>query len=92
MYGFIPSTMVTTAIRNMTPISTPTMEKLLLSFCAQIMRSASRMASKNAMVRLCGCAGFDYGGGIGHRWLRPLSALSDNTRTTAFSANVRTLW
>src|SRR5574338_780671 len=45
MYTFIPCTIDTTAIRNVTPISTPTREKKLLSFCAQMARSAMRTAS-----------------------------------------------
>ena len=36
----MPCTIDTTAIRNVTPISTPISEKKLLSFCARIVRSA----------------------------------------------------
>ena len=32
----MPCTIETTAIRNVTPISTPTREKKLLSFCARM--------------------------------------------------------
>ena len=44
-------TMDTTAIRNMTPISTPTSEKKLLSFCVRIVRRASRTASNQRIRR-----------------------------------------
>ena len=45
MYRFMPCTIDTTAIRKVTPISTPMSEKKLLSFCARIVRSAMPTAS-----------------------------------------------
>ncbi len=45
MYTFMPCTMDTTAIRNITPISTPMSEKKLLSFWARIAPIAIRIAS-----------------------------------------------
>src|SRR5690606_41331130 len=50
MYTFIPCTMDTTAMRKVTPISTPISEKKLLSFCAAMVRSAIRTASKTGML------------------------------------------
>ena len=47
----MPVTMDTTAIRNMTPISTPMSEKKLLSFCVRIVRRASRTASNQRIRR-----------------------------------------
>ena len=38
MYTFMPCTMDTTAMRKVTPISTPISEKKLLSFCARMVR------------------------------------------------------
>ena len=49
MYTFMPCTIDTTAIRNVTPISTPTSEKKLLSFWARMDDSASLTASKNGI-------------------------------------------
>ena len=46
MYRFMPWTIDTTAIRNVTPMSTPISEKKLLSFWARMVRSAMRTASK----------------------------------------------
>src|SRR6187397_2314270 len=43
--------METTAMRNVTPIITPSRVKKLLSFCTQIVFSASRIASTNGMAR-----------------------------------------
>src|ERR1043166_9061020 len=45
----MPWTTETTAIRNMTPMKTPTMEKELLSFWARSVWKARRMASKNGI-------------------------------------------
>ena len=45
MYRFMPWTIDTTAMRKVTPISTPISEKKLLSFCARMVRSAIRTAS-----------------------------------------------
>src|SRR5579859_6742774 len=42
----MPPTIETTAIRNVTPIATPSSVKKLLSFCTRIWARASRMASK----------------------------------------------
>src|SRR3972149_6954382 len=41
MYLFMPSTTLTTVIRNMTPMITPTTAKKLFSFCARIWPRAS---------------------------------------------------
>src|SRR5574338_411109 len=49
MYTFMPCTMETTAIRNVTPMSTPISEKKLLSFCAQMARRAMRTASSSGI-------------------------------------------
>ena len=49
MYRFIPCTMETTAMRKVTPISTPTREKKLLSFCVRMVRSAIRTASSSSI-------------------------------------------
>src|SRR5688500_49887 len=49
MYTFMPCTIDTTAIRKVTPISTPMREKKLFSFCARIIRSAMRTASRNGI-------------------------------------------
>jgi hypothetical protein len=49
MYRFMPSTMLITAMRNMTPMITPITLKKLLSFWARICASASRMASRGLM-------------------------------------------
>ena len=49
MYTFMPCTIDTTAIRNVTPISTPISEKKLLSFCARMVFSASRTASSKGI-------------------------------------------
>ncbi len=49
MYRFMPCTTDTTAIRNITPMNTPTMEKALFSFCDRMVCRARRMASKNGM-------------------------------------------
>src|SRR5687767_13750768 len=46
MYLPIPSTIETTAMRNMTPMVTPSSVKLLLSFCTQIWARARRTASR----------------------------------------------
>ena len=51
MYRFIPSTTLTTVMRNMTPMITPRTAKKLLSFCARIWASASRIASRAYMAR-----------------------------------------
>src|SRR6476661_1519891 len=55
----MPSTMETTAMRNITPIVTPSSVKKLLSLCARIWVSARRMASKKGMgpIRDAGEAG-----------------------------------
>src|ERR1700694_403263 len=45
----MPCTMETTAIRNMTPMNTPTTEKALLSFCDRRVWIARRTASKKGM-------------------------------------------
>ena len=49
MYMFMPCTIDTTAIRNVTPMSTPISEKKLLSFCARIVWSARRTASSQGI-------------------------------------------
>ena len=41
----MPWTIETTAIRNITPISTPMSENTLLSFCVHMLRSAIMIAS-----------------------------------------------
>ncbi len=46
MYRFIPWTIETTAMRNVTPIRTPISEKKLFSFCARMVRNAIRTASR----------------------------------------------
>src|SRR5215218_8539157 len=51
-YLLIPVTIETTAMRNMTPIITPSRVKKLFSFCTRICWSASRMASWKGMMRL----------------------------------------
>src|SRR6266849_2007996 len=52
----MPSTIDTTAIRNITPIVTPRSVKKLFSFCTRICASASRMASRNGIYFLVrGC-------------------------------------
>jgi hypothetical protein len=53
-YLLIPVTMDTTAIRNMTPIITPSRVKKLLSFCTRICWSASLTASWKGIRRLGG--------------------------------------
>ena len=45
MYTFMPWMIETTAIRNVTPISTPISEKKLLSFWARMVRNAIPTAS-----------------------------------------------
>ena len=47
MYTFMPWMMDTTAMRKVTPISTPIREKKLLSFCDRMVRSAIRTASRS---------------------------------------------
>src|SRR5687767_5886266 len=49
MYTFMPCTMETTAIRKVTPISTPRSEKKLLSFWVRIVVSAMPTASLSIM-------------------------------------------
>src|SRR5687768_994244 len=49
MYTFMPCTMETTAIRKVTPISTPRSEKKLLSFWVRIVVSAMPTASRSIM-------------------------------------------
>ena len=49
MYFDIPFTIDTTAIRNITPMVTPSSVKKLFSFCTRICVSASRMASRRDM-------------------------------------------
>jgi len=46
-YLLIPSTIDTTAIRNITPIVTPSSVKKLLSFCTRIVARARRMDSRS---------------------------------------------
>src|SRR5690349_1780403 len=50
MYRFMPCTIDTTAIRNVTPISTPISEKKLLSFWARMVRNAMPTASSRRML------------------------------------------
>jgi len=50
MYRFIPCTTETTAMRNITPMNTPTIEKALFSFCARRVWRARRIASKKGMA------------------------------------------
>ena len=52
MYWFMPWTMETTAMRKVTPISTPMSEKKLFSFCVRMVRSAIRTASSSGIVIL----------------------------------------
>src|SRR6266852_8719541 len=47
----MPCTTDTTAMRNITPMNTPMIEKALLSFCARMVCRARWMASKNGMLR-----------------------------------------
>src|ERR1043165_2795620 len=47
MYTFMPCTIETTAMRKVTPISTPSREKKLLSFWTRIVSSAMRTASRS---------------------------------------------
>src|ERR1051326_551311 len=49
MYTFMPWTIETTAIRKVTPISTPRREKKLLSFWTRIVSRAIRTASRSSM-------------------------------------------
>src|SRR5437867_8498668 len=49
MYTFMPCTMETTAIRKVTPISTPIREKKLLSFWTRMVSSAIPTASRSIM-------------------------------------------
>src|SRR5829696_3240223 len=51
LYRFMPCTTDTTAMRKVTPISTPISEKKLLSFCARTVASAIRTASRSSMLR-----------------------------------------
>src|SRR5688572_32916197 len=53
MYTFMPCTMETTAIRKVTPISTPRSEKKLLSFWVRIVVSAMPTASLSIMSGRC---------------------------------------
>src|SRR5690242_6159697 len=46
MYEFMPSMIETTAIRKVTPIRTPIIEKAVFSFCVRIVWAASRTASR----------------------------------------------
>src|SRR6266542_471694 len=60
----MPSTIDTTAMRNITPIVTPSRVKKLFSFCTRICASASRMASTNGtglLVRGVNLAALDAG-------------------------------
>src|SRR6476620_11461223 len=50
MYTFMPWMIETTAIRNVTPISTPISEKKLLSFWDRMVPRAMRIASKMGML------------------------------------------
>jgi len=50
MYRFMPWTMDTTAIRNITPMNTPTTENALFSFCDRRVWIARRTASKKRMA------------------------------------------
>src|SRR5512140_3428361 len=52
MYFDIPFTIDTTAIRNITPIVTPSSVKKLFSFCTRICVRASRIASRSDMDSL----------------------------------------
>src|SRR5438046_9574741 len=45
----MPCTTDTTAMRNITPMNTPMIEKVLLSFCARMVCRARRMASKKGI-------------------------------------------
>src|SRR5690606_3116920 len=47
----MPSITLTTVIRNMTPMITPTTAKKLLSFCARICAKARRMPSRTFIWR-----------------------------------------
>src|SRR5215218_3658005 len=52
MYAPMPSTIDTTAMRNITPMVTPSSVKKLLSFCTRMVERARRTASKRGMVAL----------------------------------------
>src|SRR5688500_4076866 len=49
MYVFKPSITLTTVIRNMTPMMTPSTPKKLLSFCARIIPRARKIPSRSFM-------------------------------------------
>src|SRR4249920_616646 len=53
----MPPTIETTAMRNVTPIMTPSRVKKLLSFCTQICFRARRIASRKGMDRRPGSDG-----------------------------------
>src|SRR5262245_7635984 len=50
-YLFMPSTIETTAMRNITLMVTPSSVKKLLSFCTRIWARARRMASKSGIKK-----------------------------------------
>src|SRR5690606_30891681 len=57
MYLFMPSTTLTTVMRNMTPMMTPRTAKKLLSFCARIWFSARSTPSRTLIAAAPGSTG-----------------------------------
>ncbi len=60
-YWLIPSTIETTAMRNITPIMTPSSVKKLFSFWTRIVSSARRMASRKGTPSVRQGSGVGFG-------------------------------